>query len=143
MKEKLKEIEKVISNIEKNKPSHIQGLLNKFLKTHLKRSKVDIFIGDYPTFLEPVYLEENVTIGDDVLLGPNVYIGNNCELKDYVEISNSIIFDNVIIGENIKLDNCILQKNTSLNFKNVSLENCVLFGNLKTKEEAYRIMLKF
>ncbi|MFX1329643.1 MAG: hypothetical protein ACFE91_16060 [Promethearchaeota archaeon] len=143
MKEKLKEIEKVISNIEKNTLSQIEELLNKFLKTHLKRSRINTFIGDYPTFIEPVYLEENVIIGDDVLLGPNVYIGNNCELKDYVEISNSIIFDNVIIGENIKLDKCILDKNTSLNFKNVNLENCILFGNLETKEEAYKIMLKF
>jgi len=143
MRESLKEIEKIIGNMEKNTTSQIQELLEKFLKTHLKRSKIDSFIGDYPTFIEPVYLEENVTIGDDVLLGPNVYIGKNCELKDYVEISNSIIFDNSIIGENIKLDNCILAKNTFLNFKNENLENCVLFGNLKTKEDAYKIMFKF
>lgn len=143
MKKYLKKIEKVISDLELNSQSQIQELLKDFLKTHLKRSKIDSFIGDYPTFIEPVYLEENVKIGDDVLLGPNVYIGKNCEIKNYVEISNSIVFDNTKIDENIKLDNCIIGKNTLLNCKNVNIEHCVLIGNVKTKEELYRIMYKF
>jgi NDP-sugar pyrophosphorylase family protein len=143
MKKSLKKIEKVISDLELNSQSQIQELLNEFLKTHLKRSKIDNFIGDYPTFIEPVYLEENVKIGDDVLLGPNVYIGRKCEIKNYVEISNSIIFDNTIINENIKLDNCIIGKNTFLNFKNVDLNSCVVIGNVNTKEELYRVMYKF
>lgn len=143
MKEDLKKIEKVISDLELNSQSHILGLLNHFLKTHLKKSKIDNFIGDYPTFIEPVYLSVNVKIGDDVLLGPNVYIGKNTEIKDYVEISNSIIFDNALIGENVKLDNCIIGKNTLLNCENINIDNCVLVGNVKTKEDVYRIMYKF
>jgi len=143
MKKDLKEIEKIISDLELNSQSQIQDLLISFIKTHLKRSKIDKFIGDYPTFIEPVYLEVNVKIGDDVLLGPNVYIGKNSEIKDYVEISNSIVFDNVIIDENIKLDNCIIGKNTLLSCRNINIENCVVIGNVKSKEELYKIMYKF
>ena len=143
MKKDLKEIEKIVSDLDLNSQAQIQELLNKFLKTHLKRSKIDNFIGDYPTFIEPVYLNENVKIGDDVLLGPNVYIGKNTEIKDYVEISNSIIFDNTVIVENVKLNNCIIGKNTLLNCENINIDNCVLVGNVKTKEDVYRIMYKF
>ena len=143
MKKELKVIEKIISSLELNSQTQIQELLNKFLRTHLKRSKIDNFIGDYPTFIEPVHLEENVKIGDDVLLGPNVFIGKNSEIKDYVEISNSIVFDNAIIGENIKLDNCIIGKNSSLSCKNTPIDNCVVVGNVKTKEDLYKIMYKF
>jgi NDP-sugar pyrophosphorylase family protein len=143
VKDALKEIEKTISSIELNSQSQIRELLNNFLKDYLKKSKIDNYIGDYPTFIEPVHLEDNVKIGDDVLLGPNVYIGKNVELSDYVEISNSIIFDNSIIGENIKMDNCIIGKNSSISSTNVFVDNCVLIGNVKSKEELYRIMYKF
>ena len=143
MKKNLKEIEKIINNLELNSQSQIKELLNNFLKNHLKRSKIDNFIGDYPTFIEPVYLEENTIIGDDVLLGPNVFIGKNTEIKDYVEISNSIIYDNVKIGENIKLINCIIGRNTALNCTNITIDNCVVIGDVKNKEDLYRIMFKF
>lgn len=143
MKGVLKEIEKVINDLELKSQSQIKDLLTSFLKNQLTHSKIDNFIGDYPTFIEPVYLEENVRIGDDVLLGPNVYIGKNCEIKDYVEISNSIIFNNTIIGENIKLDNCIIGKNVTLNSINVTVDNCVVVGDVRNKEELYRIMFKF
>jgi len=143
MKKDLKVIEKIISDLELNFQAQIRELLSNFLQTHLSRNKIDSFIGDYPTFIEPVYLEENVKIGDDVLLGPNVYIGKNCEIKDYVEISNTIIFDNAKIGENIKLDNCIIGKNAMLNCTNITIDNCVVIGDVKNKEELYRIMFKF
>ncbi len=143
MKGKLKEIEKLINNLELHSQSQIKELLNGFFKNYLKRSKIDNFLGDYPTFIEPVYLEENVKIGDDALLGPKVYIGKNCEIKDYVEISNTIIFDNAKIGENIKLDNCIIGKNTTLNCTNITIDNCVVIGDVKNKEELYKIMFKF
>ncbi|MFW9973571.1 MAG: acyltransferase [Candidatus Odinarchaeota archaeon] len=143
LKKALKEIDKFISNLELNSQSQIQDLLKKFLKTHLIRSKIDNYIGDYPTFIEPVYLEDNVKIGDDVLLGPSVYIGKNVEIDNYVEISNSIVFDNAIIGENIKLDNCIIGKNSLLSCKDIPIDNCVVVGNAKTKEELYKIMYKF
>jgi len=143
MKGILEEIDKVINNLELNSQSQIKELLNNFLKNYLKRSKIDNFIGDYPTFIEPVYLDEKVRIGDDVLLGPKVYIGKDCEIKDYVEISNSIIYSNVKIGENIKLDNCIIGRNTILNCTNITIDNCVVIGEVKNKEDLYRIMFKF
>ncbi len=143
MKESLKEIEKVINNIELNSQSQMKVLLMNFLKNHLKKSKIDNFIGDYPTFIEPVYLETDIKIGGDVLLGPKVYIGKNCEIKDYVEISNTIILDNVTIGENIKLDSCIIGKNTILNLANLNIDNCVVIGEVSNKEELYKIMYKF
>ena len=64
MKSTLKEIEKVINNIELKSQSQVKELLKNFLKKHLNQSKIDNFIGDYPTFIEPVYLENNVKIGD-------------------------------------------------------------------------------
>ncbi|MFW9989789.1 MAG: hypothetical protein ACFFC3_14140 [Candidatus Odinarchaeota archaeon] len=143
MKKDLEEIQKIINKLQLNSKSQIKELLNNFLKTHLNRNRIDNFIGDYPTFIEPVHLEDNVRIGDDVLLGPNVYIGWNAEIKDYVEISNSIIFDNVIIGENNKLDKCIIGKNTSLICENINVNNCIIVGNIKTKEDLYKIMYKF
>jgi NDP-sugar pyrophosphorylase family protein len=143
MKKELKEIEEIIDNLELNSQNQIRDLLNNFIKTQLSHSKIDTYIGDYPTFIEPVYLEDNVKIGDDVLLGPNIYVGKNVEINDYVEISNSIIFDNCIISENIKLDNCIIGKNSSLNCRNIPIDNCVIVGNVKDKEELYRIMYKF
>ena len=73
--------------------------------------------------------------------GPTFYFYD--QIKDYVEISNSIIFDNCIISENIKLNNCIIGKNSSLNCKGVPIDNCVVVGNVKDKEELYKIMYKF
>jgi NDP-sugar pyrophosphorylase family protein len=143
VKQQLKEIEKIISSLELNSQSQIKTMLDNFLRNHLNQSKIDSYIGDYPTFIEPVYLEENVSIGDDVLLGPNVYIAKNVEIKNYVEISNSIIFENAVIGENIKLDNCIVGKNSILSCKNIPINNCVVVGNVRTKEELYKIMYKF
>ena len=142
MKEDLEKIEKIINDPNLNSQSGIQELLSDFLQIHLKRSKIDNFIGDYPTFIEPVHLEDNVKIGDDVLLGPNVYISKNSEIKDYVEISNSIIFDNVVIGNNIKLDNCIIGKNAFLSCENIKVDNSVIVGKVNTKEELYKIIYK-
>ncbi|MFW9874265.1 MAG: hypothetical protein ACFFG0_14260, partial [Candidatus Thorarchaeota archaeon] len=102
---------------------------------HIKGLKIENYIGDYPTFMEPVILGNKVKIGDDVLIGPRVYIGSNSEIDDYVEISNSIIFDEVKIGNNFKLDNCIIVKDSKLNFNNYSNKNCVLKGNANSLEE--------
>ena len=125
MKELLKVIEQLLNDKEIDKKK-IQELKNVFLKKHVKGLKIDNYIGDYPTFMEPVILGDKVKIGDDVLIGPNIYIGNNSEIGDYVEISNTIVFDNVKIGNNFKLDNCIIVKGCKLNFNNYSNKNCIL-----------------
>ena len=126
MKKKIIEIEEIINNPENIKTVHLKTLFNSFLSEI--KNRIESYIGDYPTFIEPVFLEENVKIGDDVLLGPKVYIGANSEIGDYVEISNSIVFENVKIGENFKIENCIISKNTVFNFSNLTFKNCILRG---------------
>ncbi|MBY8987829.1 MAG: hypothetical protein KGD61_05195 [Candidatus Lokiarchaeota archaeon] len=126
MKEELVKIEDLIGNFDDIDKSDIKRLMQR-LFTKLS-NRLENYVGDYPTFIEPVYLEDNVKIGDDVLLGPNVYIGANSVIQDYVEISNTIIFNNVKIGQNFKLENCIVAKNSSLNFKNLNMKNSVLAG---------------
>jgi NDP-sugar pyrophosphorylase family protein len=137
MKEELNKIEEIIVNPKEIKKSNIQDLMDRFF-VKLK-NRVDNYIGDYPTFIEPVYLEDNIKIGDDVLLGPNVYVGANSEIPDYVEMSNTIIFDNVKIGENFRLENCIVAKNSSFNFKNLNMKNSVLIGVANLKNELQTI----
>ena len=120
------EIESSIANFENLDVVDLKKLFNSVIRDF--SNQIDNYKGDYPTFIEPVYLEENVKIGDDVLLGPNVYIGKNCEIGDYVEISNSILFNDVKVSENITLENCIIANGCKLNFTSINLSNIVLKG---------------
>ena len=140
MKELLKQLEHLLNEEDLNL-SKIQELKTEILKNHLKGLRIESYIGDYPTFMEPVILGDTVKIGDDVLIGPRVYIGSNSEIDDYAEISNSIIFDTVMIGKNFKLDNCIIIKDTKLNFDNFSNKNCILKGIADSEEELEIISL--
>jgi NDP-sugar pyrophosphorylase family protein len=133
MKEELIKIEELIGNFDNIEKSDIKEVMQKFFSK--LGNRLEKFVGDYPTFIEPVYLEDNVKIGGDVLLGPNVYIGANSEIQDYVEMSNTIIFENVIIGENFKLENCVVAKDSSFKFKNLNLKNSVLIGETNSKDE--------
>jgi len=129
MEKDLEEIKKKIDN-EGNLSSEE---LTNFLSKNILSNRIEEYIGDYPTFIEPVVLGKNVIIGDDVLLGPNVYIGDNCEIGDYDEISNSIIFNNVKLGEIFKLDHCVVVENSKLTFKGLDLTHCLLNGEAETK----------
>lgn len=133
MREELVKIEEILQKFEDINKSDIKGLMQRFF-TKLS-NRLENYVGDYPTFIEPVYLEDNVKIGDDVLLGPNVYIGANSDIQDYVEISNTIIFENVKIGQNFKLENCIVAKNSVLNFNNLNMKNTALTGVANSKNE--------
>ncbi len=133
MKEELIKIEELIGNFDNIEKSDIKEVMQKFFSK--LGNRLEKFVGDYPTFIEPVYLEDNVKIGDDVLLGPNVYIGSNSEIQDYVEMSNTIIFENVIIGENFKLENCVVAKDSSFKFKNLNMKNSVLVGVADSKDK--------
>ncbi|MFW9824528.1 MAG: hypothetical protein ACFFE4_16410 [Candidatus Thorarchaeota archaeon] len=134
MKENLLKLEEIISTPQIN-ITKLQEIKNQFLKTHVTALKIENYIGDYPTFMEPVVLGDRVKIGDDVLIGPNVYIGKDSEIGDYVEISNSILLDNVVIGNNFKLNNCVVASNSTLKFTNFKGENCFIKGNANSKEE--------
>ncbi len=138
MKEKLEEIEELVNEIEVD-ILKLQSLFSNFLKKHLKGLIIENYIGEYPTFMEPVILGEKVKIGDDVLIGPYVYIGDNSEIGNYAELSNTIIFDNVRVGTNIKLDNCIVTKNCKLNFNNSNIKNCILKGIANSEKEVLKI----
>ncbi len=138
MKEKLEEIEELVNEIEVD-IIKLQNLFSNFLKQHLKGLIIENYIGEYPTFMEPVILGERVKIGDDVLIGPYVYIGKNSEIGNYAELSNTIIFDNVRVGDNIKLDNCIVTKNCKLNFNNTNIKNCILKGIANSEKEVLKI----
>jgi len=131
MKNDLKNIKQKI----KNQDAISSDLLIDFLSTNIIKNNIEEYIGDYPTFIEPVVLGKNVIIGDDVLLGPNVYIGDNCEIGDYDEISNSIIFDNVKLGEIFKLDYCIVAEDSKLTFKNLDINHALLKGRTELKDE--------
>lgn len=134
MKELLKQLEQLLNEKDLDLLK-IQKLKTEILKNHVKGLKIENYIGDYPTFMEPVILGDKVKIGDDVLIGPKVYIGNDSVIEDYAEISNSIIFDNVKIGKNFKLDNCIIINDSKLNFDNFSSKNCILKGIAESEEE--------
>lgn len=127
MEKKIEHITSLIERIEDIKISEIYDIFHSIIND--LTSKIDNYIGDYPTFIEPVFLGKIVEIGDDVLLGPNAYIGSHSIIGDFVEISNSIILDNVRIGENIKLENCIIGKNSNLNFKSFNAKNSVILGS--------------
>ena len=139
MEDDLKEIENIIENFKNSDLSKISELLNSFFKKHITRSHIDKYIGDYPTFIEPVYLENNVKIGDDVLLGPNVYVGKDSVISDYGEISNTIILENVTIGKNFKLNSCIIGRDSIFNFSNLNVKNCVLKGKASSEEDLNKI----
>jgi NDP-sugar pyrophosphorylase family protein len=139
MKEIIGKIEKIIEENHTTDVSKIQDLMSILLKTHLKGLHVENYIGDYPTFIEPVYLGNKVRLGNDVLLGPNVYIGDNAEIGDYVQLTNTIVLDNVKLGNNINLKNCIVVKGSFLNFTNLNIKNCILMGRANSLENLKKI----
>jgi NDP-sugar pyrophosphorylase family protein len=133
MKEKLKQLEELLNEKDLDL-SNIREIKSLLLNEYIIGLKIENYIGDYPTFMEPVILGNSVKIGDDVLIGPKVYIGNNSEIEDYAEISNSIILDNVKVGKNFKLNNCIIINGSKFNFDNFSISNCILKGTAETKD---------
>ncbi|MFX1340338.1 MAG: hypothetical protein ACFFDK_17140 [Promethearchaeota archaeon] len=139
MKELIEKIENSIKEIDKVDITKLSDIFHDTLKEIKNHHKIDLYIGDFPTFIEPVYLGNNVKLGDDVLLGPNVYIGNNSELGDYVELSNTIILENVSLGNNFTLENCIVAKDSNLNFDILKEKNCILKGITDTKENIVKI----
>jgi len=137
MKPELNRIEKILEDLN----TISKDELNQVLKTLFLKitNHIDNYIGDFPTFIEPVYLERNVEIGDDVLIGPNVYIGADVKVGDYVELSNTIIFDKVILGNNLKLENCIVTRNSQLNFENFKYVSTILNGKANSEKDIKKV----
>ncbi|MHA1294192.1 MAG: hypothetical protein ACTSQJ_16185 [Promethearchaeota archaeon] len=119
----------IINEIEKAKRdrdiSELKEIV-KNLKNNIKGLTIKGYIGDYPTFIEPVYLHPGVKIGDTVLIGPNVIIGKNCELGAFSELTNVILGDNVVIPKYSKLNMCIIESDIILPEKFIGT-NCFIF----------------
>ncbi|MHA2474999.1 MAG: hypothetical protein ACXAES_17390 [Promethearchaeota archaeon] len=71
MRDKLNELEKYIKETDMD-TTKILNLMNEILVKDISGLKIENYIGDYPTFMEPVILGDKVKIGDDVLIGPKV-----------------------------------------------------------------------
>ncbi len=139
MKEELKTIEKFLEDPNIISKNELKSILRSFFSKI--SNHINNYIGDFPTFIEPVYLEPNVEIGDDVLLGPNVYIGSSVKIGDYVELSNTIIFDNVTLGNNLKLENCIIAPDSKLNFENYRCKSSILSGEADSEKDLNKMSL--
>lgn len=92
--------------------------------------KIDNYLGDFPTFIEPVMLTPGVKIGDTVLLGPNVLIGKDCQLGAFCELTNTILLNNVKLGKLCKLKWCIIDENVVLPEK-FSAKECFIRKDMK------------
>ena len=62
----------------------------------------------FPTMIEPLYIDPNVTLQDSCFIGPYVYIRGPCILMEGVEVSETIIFENTHIGRGAKLHKCVV-----------------------------------
>ena len=137
MNDDLKRIKNALEDLDSISKNELDKLLKSFFSKI--SNHIDNYIGDFPTFIEPVYLENNVEIGDDVLLGPNVYVGADVKIGDYVELSNTIIFDDVTLGNNFKLEKCIIAPKTHLNFENFKCNSTILSGKVDSEKDLIKI----
>ncbi|MFO8017556.1 MAG: NDP-sugar synthase [Promethearchaeia archaeon] len=137
--EKLEKINDLLKQKEIN-VERVKDCFETVLKKEISYShKISKFEGDFPTFIEPVYIGENVKIGDDVMIGPNVYIGKNVTISDYVEITNTIILDGVTIGENLFFEKCIVGEGSNLNFRNARIKNKIILGEGQSLDEIKQV----
>lgn len=94
-----------------------RDILKEIIKNNneiLRGLQIEGYIGDFPTFIEPVMLTPGIKIGDTALLGPNVVIGSMSELGAFCELSNTILLDNVILGKQCKLSYCVIDSKVTL-----------------------------
>jgi len=130
------EIKKVILKVKSGgNLAEIKQLL-KDLSSKLKGLIIEGYIGDYPTFIEPVSLKPGVKIGDTVLLGPNAYIDEGCDLGTFTELANVILSRNVKTGKLTKLRWCVVDTNVTLP------ENFEANNSFITKDETGKLDIK-
>ena len=128
-----KEIKSVILKVkEGGNVTELKSLL-KNISAKLKGLTIEGYIGDFPTFIEPVFLKPGIKIGDTVLLGPKAYIDEGCELGTFTELANVILSKNVKTGKLTKLRWCVVDTNVSLPEK-FEANNCFI-----TKDETGKL----
>lgn len=124
-------------NVGKYHLTYLKDIL-KMNARFLSGLKVDGYIGDYPTFLEPVFLKPGVEIGDTVLIGPNVVIDKGCKIGNFAEISNAVLYQNCVIGKKVKLTRCIVDENINLP-ENFQANECFITKNEKNNLDLINI----
>jgi lipopolysaccharide/colanic/teichoic acid biosynthesis glycosyltransferase len=76
----------------------------------------------------PVIIGDHCLIEEDsLLIGPAV-IGSRCQIKKSVLLRESILWDRSIVGEDSRVENCILETESSIS-KNTILKNTVVSAN--------------
>ncbi len=63
---------------------------------------------DYPTTIEPIYIDSGVTVKENCFIGPQAYIRGPSTLEEGVEVSEIVIFENTLIGKRAKLQKCVV-----------------------------------
>ncbi|OLS11990.1 MAG: hypothetical protein RBG13Loki_4399 [Promethearchaeota archaeon CR_4] len=63
---------------------------------------------EYPTAIEPIYLDSGVTVKEGCFIGPFVYIRAPSTLEEGVELSEVVVFENTVIGKRAKLQKCVV-----------------------------------
>jgi NDP-sugar pyrophosphorylase family protein len=63
---------------------------------------------EYPTTIEPIYIDSGVTVKENCFIGPQAYIRGPSTLEEGVEVSEIVIFENSNIGRRSKLQKCVV-----------------------------------
>jgi NDP-sugar pyrophosphorylase family protein len=65
-------------------------------------------LDEYPTTIEPVYVESGVTVKEGCFIGPNAYIRAPSTLEEGVELTEVVVLENTVIGKRAKLQKCVV-----------------------------------
>ncbi len=88
---------------------HITTVLDFFLMNMANlKGMILPSLEDYPTTIEPIYIDSGVTVKENCFIGPQVYIRGPSTLEENAEVSETIIFENTLIGKRAKLQKCVV-----------------------------------
>ena len=90
------------------------------------------------SILQPVCIDENVTIGGNSEIGPNASIGKGCQIGQDVKISNSIIFPSVTIGNQTIISGTIIGEGVKIGEK-IRIGTGCLIGDKATIRDGVRL----
>ncbi len=65
-------------------------------------------LDEYPTTIEPIYIDSGVTVKGNCFIGPQAYIRGPSTLEENVEVSEIVIFENSLLGKRAKLRKCVV-----------------------------------
>ncbi|UCD97071.1 MAG: NDP-sugar synthase [Candidatus Bathyarchaeota archaeon] len=88
--------------------------------------------------LQPICIDENVTIGRTSEIGPNASLGKGCQIGQAVKISNSIIFPTVTIGNQTIITGTIIGAGVKIGEK-VRIGTGCLIGDKATIRDGVKL----